>query len=291
MTESGRTALLVVNSQSRRGKDADSYAEALEAGGMSLIRKDCPSRDRLDDLIMSMRNEVDCVVLAGGDGTMSGAAISLRDSRLPLGIIPLGTGNDLCRTLGLPLDPEGVAAVILGGKTRRIDVGSVNGRPFFNVASVGLTVEITERLSHATKKRLGRLAYPWTALKVALNSQRFSAIIRCGGTIHRVRTLQITIGNGRFYGGGMVVHEDAAIDDHMLDVYSLEPNSRWSLLFMAKQFSNGEHGPLEDVRTDRSPVVEVVTRTPRAISADGEIVTVTPARFSILPDAVTVYTP
>ena len=291
MSELGRKALLVVNAQSRRAREAETYIEALADGGMTLVRRECYRRDKLAELITSMRNDVDCVVLAGGDGTMSGAAIALRDTGLPLGILPLGTGNDLARTLGLPMDAEGAAKTILAGNTRRIDVGSVNGQPFFNVASVGLTVDITERLNHATKQRLGRLAYPWAALKVALGSKRFSAIIRCGATIHRVRTMQITIGNGKFYGGGMVVAKDATIDDHMLDVYSLEPSSRWGLLFMARAFTTGEHGELADVRTARSPVVEVVTRIPRSISADGEIVTVTPARFSILPDAVTVYTP
>ena len=291
MSDAGRKALLVVNANSRGGRDPDAYVNALEAGGMTLIRRECLKRSRLADLIHSMRNEVDCVVLGGGDGTMSGAAIALRDTGLPLGILPLGTANDLARTLGLPTDPAGVAAVILAGNARTIDVGSVNGQPFFNVASIGLTVEITRRLTHATKKRFGRLAYPLAALKVTLGHKRFSAIIRCGATIHRVRTMQITVGNGRFYGGGMVVHEAAAIDDHLLDVYSLEPESRWRLLLMARAFSAGEHDSLPEVRTARSPVVEVVTRLPQSISADGEIVTVTPARFSVLPDAVTVYAP
>lgn len=287
----GRRALVVVNAHSRGGRTPEPHLEALEAGGLTLIRKECQRRDRLGALIQEMRHEVDCVVLAGGDGTMSAAAIALRDTGLPLGILPMGTGNDLARTLGVPLDPAGAAAVILAGKTRKIDLGSVNGQPFFNVASVGLTVEITKRLTKASKRRLGRLAYPWTAFKVAMGHKRFSAIIRCGAVIHRVRTMQVTVGNGRFYGAGMVVHETAAIDDHLLDVYSLEPASRWRLLLMGRAFAAGEHGRLEDVRTARSPVVELVTRLPQSISADGEIVTVTPARFSVLPDAVTVYAP
>ena len=290
-TEPGRTALLIVNANSRRGKEADAYIQALEAGGLTLIRKECPRRERMGELITAMRHDVDCVVLAGGDGTMSSAAVALRDTGLPLGILPLGTGNDLARTLGLPNDPAAIAQVILTGNTRKIDLGSVNGRLYFNVASIGLTTQITERLSHTTKKRFGRLAYPFTALRVALNCQRFSAIIRCGASIHRVRTLQITVGNGRFYGGGLVVSADAAIDDRMLDVYSLEPRNKWALLFMARTFSAGEHQDLDDVRTDRSPVVEVVTKLSHSVSADGEIVTVTPARFSVLPEAVTVYVP
>ncbi len=291
MNEPGRTALLVVNAHSRGGREPEAYIRALEAGGMTLIRRECLKRDKLAELIRSVKHDVDCVVLGGGDGTISGAAVALRDTGLPLGILPMGTANDLARTLNIPTEPEAAAAVILDGATRKIDVGSVNGQLFFNVASVGLTVEITRRLTRATKRRFGRLAYPLAALKVLMGHKRFSAIIRCGATIHRVRTMQITVGNGRFYGGGMVVAEAAAIDDRLLDVYSLEPSSRWRLLMMARAFRDGRHDELAEVRTARSPVVEVVTRLPQSISADGEIVTVTPARFSVLPEAVTVYAP
>ena len=291
MSEPGRTALLVINDNSRGGKGADAHIAALQAGGMTLIRRECPKRDHLSSMIQEARNDVDCVILGGGDGTMSGAAIALRDSGLPLGILPLGTANDLARTLGLPTDAEGAAAAILGGRTKAIDLGIVNGQPFFNVASVGLTVEITRQLTAATKRRLGPLAYPVLALKVAMSHKRFSAIIRAGASIHRVRTMQVTVGNGRFYGGGAVVHTEAAIDDHMLDVYSLELQSRWRLMVLARAFRSGEHDAIPEVRTLRSPVVEVVTREPRQISADGEIVTLTPARFSVLPAAVTVYVP
>ena len=287
----GRRALLVVNGNSRNGRSPQPYIDALQAGGMALLRRECDTKDRLPELIRAARHEVDCVVLGGGDGTLNGAALALRESGLPLGILPLGTANDLARTLGLPTAPEEAAAVILAGHTRRIDLGSVNGRPFFNVASVGLTVEITRRLDRATKKRLGRLAYAWTAIRVLLGHKRFSAIIRCGATIHRVKTMQVTVGNGRFYGGGMVVSADAAIDDGTLAMYSLEPESRLSLLWMARAFGAGEHEALPEVRTDRAPVVELVTRLPRAVSADGEIVSLTPARFSVLPGAVTVYAP
>lgn len=291
MAETGRRALLVINEGSRNGRASDAFVEALEAGGMSLLRRVSDNRNRISELIHAARREVDCVILGGGDGTLNSAAQALRDTRLPLGILPLGTANDLARTLGLPTDPEGAAATILAGNTRAIDLGSVNGRPFFNVASVGMTVEITRRLGAASKKRLGKLAYAATAVRVVATQKRFSALIRCGGNIHRVRTMQITVGNGRFYGGGMVVRSDASIDDRLLDVYSLEPESRWSLLWMARAFHQGEHEELDAVRTDRAPVVEVVTRIPREVSADGEIVSLTPARFSVLPAAVTVYVP
>ncbi len=286
-----RRLLTVVNVHSRRGKEAAPFLEALEQAGLELVRRECPTRDSMVATIGELKGSVDGVVIAGGDGTISGAGIALYHSGLPLGILPLGTANDLARTLGIPDDPVQAAAIVAAGHTRQVDLGTVNGRPFFNVASVGVTVEITRRLSKDAKRRLGALAYPWTALKVVMSYRRFSAIIRCGSSVHRVKTLQVAVGNGRFYGGGMVVSADAAIDDNMLNVYSLEPESTWSLPFMARAFRAGEHDAIPYVRTDRSPVVEVVTRLPMPISADGEITTVTPARFGIIPRAVTVMVP
>ena len=98
------------------------------------------------------------------------------------------------------------------------------------------------------------------------------------------------MGNGRFYGGGMVVEQDARIDDATLDVYSLEPRARWRLLLMARAFRAGEHEQSDEMRNYRARRIELHTRRRRHVSADGEIITVTPARFSILPGAVRVFT-
>ncbi len=107
----------------------------------------------------------------------------------------------------------------------------------------------------------------------------------------RVLTLQIVVGNGRFYGGGNVVQKDAAIDDQHLDLYSLEVRRAWKLALMARSFRYGEHGAWDEVRAIRAKEFDVRTRRPRPVNADGEIVTETPAHFTIRPSAVTVFAP
>ena len=289
----GRKALLVVNAASSGARDSKRYVEALADAGITLLKRDT-RRDRLNDLILSMRTEVDTVILAGGDSTMSAGAIALRDTGLPLGIVPIGANNELAHKLGLPTEPEEVAATIMGGHTKKLDLGSVNGRPFFNVATIGLTIESARLLERASHGRFGRIGYMWVAAKIAFNNTRFSAIVRCGAVVHRVRTIQITIGNGRYYKAGMLPDEEPVPEsrDSYLGVYSLEPEGKWTLVRLARAFEPAEDGEDQpEVRLDRSPVVEVVTRLPRPISADGEIVTVTPARFGILPRAVTVLVP
>lgn len=286
-----RPALLVANDHSRRGAEVGPFMEALQRGGMRLRREPCRRREELPALIRALREEVGAVILAGGDGTMSAAAPALRDTGLPLGILPLGTANDLARTLAIPTDAEGAAAVILAGHQRQLDLGCVNGHPFFNVASLGLSVTITQRLTKVMKRRWGRLAYPIAAAAVILQARRFSATIRWDGKDIAVKSMQVAVGNGRYYGGGMVVADAAAIDDGLLDVYSLEPRARWRLLWMARAFRDGEHDSLREVRTMRCRSLEVRTRRRRHVSADGEIITRTPARFTLLPQAVTVFAP
>ena len=107
----------------------------------------------------------------------------------------------------------------------------------------------------------------------------------------RVKTLQIAVGNGRFYGGGNVVEKDAAIDDQNLDLYSLELKRAWKLALMARSFRYGEHGAWDEVRAIRAQEFDIRTRRPRPVNADGEIVTETPAHFAIWPGAVTVFAP
>ena len=286
-----RPALLIANENSRRGGEIGPFVEALEAGGIRIRREACNQGGRLADLIRSLKDEVSSVILGGGDGTMHQAASGLHDSGLPLGILPLGTANDLARSLGIPDDAENAAQVILAGRTREIDLGTVNGIPFFNVASMGLSVDVTKRLNRIMKRRFGILAYPIAAAAAVARKGRFRASIRADGEAVTVSTLQIAVGNGRFYGGGAVVDARAEIDDGMLNVYSLEPRARWRLLVMARAFRAGEHRQLREVRTLTCRTVSVTTARRQDITADGEIVASTPAHFAILPKAVRAFAP
>jgi diacylglycerol kinase (ATP) len=181
--------------------------------------------------------------------------------------------------------------VILGGKTHRIDLGDVNGQPFFNVASFGLSTRLTRRLTPDVKRWWGRLGYAIALFRALIRARPFSAIIRANGHVHRVRTLQIAVGNGRHYGAGMTVEEDARIDDGTLNLYSLEFDHPWRLLLIYPAFRKGKHGVWKQVRTLKTDRVEIRTRKPRSINTDGEITTRTPATFQVMRGAVEVFVP
>ncbi|MGO4706032.1 lipid kinase [Microvirga sp. 2MCAF38] len=289
---SPRRALLIVNVKSRSGATQRDLAIArLKAHDIEPLHRECASRHELAPLIAHYADKVDCAVVGGGDGTLNAAAFGVIEAGIPLGILPMGTANDLARTLGIPFDLDEAVRVIAAGHTCKIDLGIVNGEPFFNVASIGLSAELAHELTGDIKRRFGRFAYAIVALKVLARARPFNATIVSATKSTRVRTLQIAVGNGRYYGGGNAVEKDAAIDDGHLDLYSLEFKKVWKLALMARSFRSGEHGAWREVRAVRAQEFDIRTRISRSVNADGEIVTRTPAHFSIKPGAVTVFAP
>lgn len=288
----GSRALLIVNEQSRRGKDLAGQAmEALAQAGIECEHRIAQSRHATSDLIRASEGRVDCVLVGGGDGTLNAAASGLLDTGLPLGILPLGTANDLARTLGIPLDVASAVNVIRAGRTRAIDLGEVNGHPYFNVASLGLGVDLTRALTRDAKQRWGALGYAIAGLRVLNRLRAFTVAIEADGQVHHSRTIHLAVGNGRHYGGGMTISEDARLDDGSLDVYSLEVESVWRLLRVLPALRTGRTKSWTEIRTLAGRRIEVRTRRPRSVNADGEIVTQTPALFKVLPGAVRVFAP
>lgn len=288
----GRRALLLVNTHARRGAEAEREVEqALTRAGLTVVRGTCGKREDISAVIRSRAGQVDCVVVGGGDGTLNAAAPALMETHLPLGIIPLGTANDLARTLGIPLDPAKAAAVIAAGRERRVDLGLANDHPFFNVASVGFGVDLTRALTRDAKSRWGALGYALAGIKVLSRMRPFRTYISQNGSRTMSKTVHLAVGNGRHYGGGITVSEDAAIDDGHLHVYSLEVRSVWKLLFLLPAMRRGTHGRWKEVKTLAGQEITVRTRRPRSVNTDGEITTRTPVHFRILPSAIRVYAP
>ncbi|NJL09498.1 MAG: lipid kinase [Calothrix sp. SM1_7_51] len=285
-------ALLLVNRYSRQGEMRLSQAiDCLKQFGFDLMEESMAKPQEYSDVIHRYRDKVDLVIVGGGDGTLNAAVDALVETNLPLGILPLGTANDLARTLGIPISLPEACSIIAKGYTRRIDLGWVNGKHFFNVASMGLSVKITQKLTHKAKKRWGVLAYAATAVKVIWESRPFSAEIHLNNQELTVKTVQIAIGNGRYYGGGMAVAYDATIDDQRLDMYSLEIKHWWQIIPLLPAMRNGRLVNLPGIRTVNGEEIKILTTKPRPINTDGEITTYTPAHFRVIPQALSVIIP
>ncbi|MGB5963201.1 MAG: lipid kinase [Coleofasciculaceae cyanobacterium] len=285
-------ALLLLNRNSRRGEETiNQVVSELKALNFEIFEESTEKPQQLTNIIRSYRDRVDMVIVGGGDGTLNSAIEGLLDTQLPLGILPLGTANDLARTLGIPQSLPQACRVIADGYSQRIDLGRVNHKHFFNVASLGLSVEITKQLDKKLKRRWGVLAYAVTAMRVIWQARPFRAKISCGDKSIKVKTVQIAVGNGRYYGGGMTVADDAAINDQRLDLYSLECQHWWQLLLWLPAMRVGTHSGWDGIRTLKGKEFVVFTSKPLSVNADGEIVTQTPAKFRLVPKAISVFVP
>jgi len=284
-----RRGLLIRNGS----KGADWLAPVLArlaARGVRLTDTPTDGGERACDAIRRSAPS-DIVVVAGGDGTLNGVAPALLEAPRTLGILPLGTANDLARTLGVPLDLSDASDVIAAGMTRRIDLGLANGLPFFNVASLGLSAELAASLDSGAKHRFGRLSYALAALRVLMHAKPFRAAIAAEGEVARTHSYQIAVGNGRYHGGGVAVSEDAEIDDGQLVLYSLEPGSLWKVVALAPLFRRGRHLRWREVRTASGTELEIRTPSPMPVNLDGELATETPLALTVRPKAVEVFAP
>lgn len=285
-----KRALLLINRHARKGrKSLAQVVEVLHELDFELITIPVKSAEQMPQLIRQHKESVDLVIVGGGDGTLNAVVDSLVETKLPLGILPLGTANDLARTLGIPLYIPEACRAIASGNVKYIDLGWVNGKHFFNVASLGLSVKITQKLSKGAKRRWGIFAYGYTALQVIGQTRPFRAEIRVNEEIIKVKTLQIAIGNGRYYGGGMAIAPDAAIDDRRLDLYSLEIKRWWQIFPLLWTLPRGNQGLLPWVRSLSGEAIDIYTRKSHDINTDGELTVATPATFRVLPKALGVF--
>jgi diacylglycerol kinase (ATP) len=228
----------------------------------------------------------DLVVAAGGDGTINEVVNGLYDwideraddnaPVLPrLGIVPLGTGNDLAGGLGIGSgDPEGALLAAVAGEPYRVDVGRVNGRYFLNVSTGGAGAEATDDASAELKRVLGPVAYLITGVKkfVQLNAShaRFTAD---GETVYEGGFLLFAVGNAWRTGGGNWVTADADPADRLLDLCIVEEMSHVDVVRLAPQIRAGRHVHHPKVTYLKVPELLVESEEEMTVNADGEPVT------------------
>ncbi|MFL6008410.1 MAG: lipid kinase [Rubrobacteraceae bacterium] len=291
-------AALIVNTRSRTGERAffqalDHLQEMHVPLGVTY-----PIRDpaRLPEAVQEVLGDgYEFLILGGGDGTVSSVVDFLADRGTLLGLLPLGTANDFARTLDIPEDIEEACKLIANGKVVDIDLGLAGDNFYVNVASVGLSVEATRALSPWLKKSTGPLAYPVAAIRAFLKHEPFSARLTFPEGDHEPveydRLLQVAVGNGRFYGGGMIVALESGIDDKTLDIYAIDLGRRRDLIGAVRYLKSGDFIKTDGVHNFRTPRVRLETDPDLPVNIDGEVVTRTPQDFSVAQNALNVLVP
>lgn len=237
------------------------------------------------------------VVAAGGDGTLNEVLQGLAPDfdRVELGLIPVGTGNDLARTLGIPHDPVEALEVLEAGAVRTLDVarftGSEGKRWFLNVSAGGFSGEVDEHLDPEVKAAWGPLSYVRTAFDALAELEPYRTELTLSPGTSRQEELELSIvnlivANGRYVAGGLPVAPEAAPDDGLLDLVVIRAAPVGRLSLVAARVALGQHLEHELVLHRRVRSLKVTSTPPMVFNTDGELAGPGPARFQVIPRAV-----
>lgn len=242
----------------------------------------------------AVRDGADLVVAAGGDGTLNEVLNGLSEDfgKARLGLIPLGTGNDFARSIGVPNDLQGALAVLLEGTVRSLDVARATVgdtcRCFINMSAGGFSGEVSERASDA-KDSWGPLAYMRGAIGALPEMKGFLTTITLNGAeTLRLETFNIVLANGRYVASGIPAAPTAVLDDGLLDVVISPLTTLPQLAVLIPQVLLGLHLDSDLLLFRRATRVEIECDPPMAFNVDGELIGEGIARFEILPRALRV---
>lgn len=292
MNQLPQTALLLVNPKSRQGSDLDLQdgIDLLEKEGVRVILRMTESPEQAEGLIDEYHQDIQLVIIAGGDGTISRLIERIYHHQVLLAVLPMGTANDFARSLNIPLDLQGAFASIAACRRARINLGKANGEYFLNVAHVGLGVKVARSLTAEEKKRWGVLSYLKALMQAFNKTHNFRARIWADGQKYKVRTIQLAVGNGRYYGGGNIIDERSSLFDEKLSLYAVKPQKLWELLLLLPFLRSGKQQRNVRVFCCRGQKIRVETAKAYDVHADGEPLTKMPVDFEVIPRALEVIT-
>jgi YegS/Rv2252/BmrU family lipid kinase len=299
--------LVVVNPASRSGATQRQFA-SLEPrlrdclGGFEVEWTRAP-RDAERIAREGVRAGIERIVVAGGDGTTSEVVSGLLGAQLgnyaEVAPLPLGTGGDMLRTLGIPRQLDRALEGIAAGSSRKVDAGRVrytdrSGRQrtthFLNVTSFGVSGLITELVNRATKAFGGRVSFLLGTLRGIARYQPEEVRIRVQGElVHDGPLVLGTAANGRFFGGGMHVAPRAEPEDGLFDVVVIPGFSKARLLRELPRIYRGTHLEVPEVSLHRGQRIEAEAAPGRVwVEIDGEPLGTLPASIEVLPAAISV---
>jgi YegS/Rv2252/BmrU family lipid kinase len=288
-----KRAVLVVNTHSRRGNARFHEAERLlRARGFTLdgvypVRQ----AERLPDIIReAIGRGHRCIIVGGGDGTISSVVDHFAHTDAVFGLLPLGTANSFARSLGIPLDLEGAIDVIAAGRVADVDLVKINNDYFANGASIGLPADVGKATTPRLKRWFGRLAYVISGTRLFFGFHPFRCRVVADGREAVFQAVEVRIVNGT-HQGGVAVTDLAHPDTGEVVVQAVRGSSRWVL---AREWARiALHLPFPAADHHEIAAREVLIETDPAhdVAVDGEVLTATPATISVARNALLVLAP
>ncbi|GAB3624822.1 diacylglycerol kinase [Mariniluteicoccus endophyticus] len=238
----------------------------------------------------------DAVLVMGGDGMMSLGVDSCAETEVPLGLIPAGTGNDMCRGLGIKVfSPVDAARRVIAGHTMRIDslrvegalVGGAEVRHVGTVVATGYD-SLVNRRANRMRLPIGTLRYATAALAELAVFEPLEYRMTIDGRHREEPAMLVAVGNSTYFGGGMAICPTADVTDGELDVTVIHPVSRATLLRMLPTLFDGSF--VRDPAVERFRARDVLLDGPGLYGmGDGEELGPSPLRISVKPRSLTVF--
>jgi len=268
---------------------------AAAAGGRDLEFHEVSPGESVADIVRAAAGrDFDMFVAVGGDGTVSGVVEGLNGSRVPIAIVPVGTGNLLARGLGVPLDLVEAVGLIAGEHaTRTIDAMRVGTRVFVLNIGVGISSATVRDTSSADKRRFGRAAYVGTGLRELLGFRPCRFTVTVDGRTTRVRATEITVANCDFIGDiPWPWAPDILLDDGKLDVCLVLVPTAGESIRSGLRVMRHRRKPVPNVRWLRARrSVKIEANRVLPVQGDGDLIGETPVEVTVLPQAVRVVVP
>jgi diacylglycerol kinase (ATP) len=270
---------MILDGLRAHGIEPEVWYTTLEDAGEGLARK-------------AADEHAEMVIAAGGDGTIHAVATGLIGRESVLGIIAMGTMNNLAHSLGIPTTIEEACSVIAEGETHAIDVGKINEKIFIEVAGIGLEAALFPAAEEIKSSNLLKtlrgvvsglvtlFTFRPVKLKIALDD----------GERHHYHAIQVTICNAPFYGAHFHAAPDALMDDGLLDVIIFRHFSKLAYIKHAISINQGHRALQPRIRRRRAKSLRINADHPVEIQVDGVPHGYTPATISIMPGALRVRT-
>ena len=272
-------------------------AEALQTQGIQAeICTTTPDEDGEGLAADAAKAGAKLVIVAGGDGTIEAVARGLAHTQTMLGIIPLGTRNNIAASLSIPNDLTQAIQTLAEGEHGRFDMGKANNHYFMEVVGVGLEASLFpcgDEVKEGIKKNyLIALKSVFSGVKTFLQFSPHRLVLRFDGRrMRRLRTLQVNICNSPRYGVEFALAPEAKMNDGKLDVIYINNPSKWDHLRHFFTAMRGEQLSHKRLNTYRASKIEVRSYPPLDVHADGECLGTTPVTIEVIPRALWICVP
>jgi diacylglycerol kinase (ATP) len=266
-------------------------APRLRAAGFDVRELTGRDPDEALDLAREcVAEEVETLVVIGGDGMVHLAVQALAGSATRLGLVPAGTGNDVARYLDVPRkDTDAATDVLIGGKERTIDLARVGAKYYVTVLAAGFDAKVNERANQMSWPK-GQMRYNLATLAELRTFEPIPYVLDIDGEEHRFSACTVAVGNGPSFGGGLRIAEGALLDDGLLDVVVIGPISKLELVRTYPKLFKGTHIHHPEYR--HYPARTVTIAAPGVVAyADGERIAALPLTVDVVPGALRVLVP